>query len=197
MENKKNEDNEVSRRMWKAVETKAGKTGMAKVEKKKEKKKRSRKKRKERKESGGEVWDLGWEERGSKIWRRGQEIGISKVPQMDPFFWKESEWEDANEEDVGLCNRIERRIYTIEKENLSLIQRREGEVHEFINEQLRKGYIMPWKLSQIAQVFFVKIKIYSLAALILSFSIWTSPCPTTTSRIDISSTLKSYFDCLK
>ena len=34
---------------------------------------------------------------------------------------------------------------------------REGreEVHKFINEQLRKGYIRPLKLSQIAPVFFV------------------------------------------
>ena len=30
-----------------------------------------------------------------------------------------------------------------------------GEVHEFIQEQLRKGYIRPSKSSQIAPVFFV------------------------------------------
>ena len=32
------------------------------------------------------------------------------------------------------------------------------EVHEFITEQLRKGYIRPFKLPQIALVFFVEKK---------------------------------------
>jgi len=36
-------DNEVSRRMWKAVETKAGKTGMAETERKREKEKKQEK----------------------------------------------------------------------------------------------------------------------------------------------------------
>ena len=36
-----------------------------------------------------------------------------------------------------------------------LLREERKEVHEFIKEQLRKGYIRPSKLPQIAQVFFV------------------------------------------
>jgi len=59
LENKKNEDNEVSRRMWKAVETKAGKTGMAKVEKKKRKRKEAERREKKEKKvvEKCEIWD--------------------------------------------------------------------------------------------------------------------------------------------
>jgi len=38
---------------------------------------------------------------------------------------------------------------------------------------------------------------YSVTILTLLFSIYTSPLPTTTSRIRISSVLKLHFDCLK
>ena len=39
-----------------------------------------------------------------------------------------------------------------------LLREEREEVHEFISEQLRKGYIRPLKLSQIALVFFVEKK---------------------------------------
>ena len=42
------------------------------------------------------------------------------------------------------------------KEKVYLLSRKEKEeVHKFISEQLRKGYIRPLKLLQIAPVFFV------------------------------------------
>ena len=42
------------------------------------------------------------------------------------------------------------------KGKVYLLSREErGEVHEFIEEQLRKGYIRPLKLPQMALVFFV------------------------------------------
>jgi len=36
-----------------------------------------------------------------------------------------------------------------------LLREKRGEMHKFIKEQLRKGYIRPSKSSQIAPVFFV------------------------------------------
>jgi len=36
-----------------------------------------------------------------------------------------------------------------------LLREERGEVHKFINKQLRKGYIRPLKSSQIVPVFFV------------------------------------------
>ena len=45
------------------------------------------------------------------------------------------------------------------KEKVYLLSREEkGEVHEFIKEQLRKGYIRPSKLPQTAPVFFIEKK---------------------------------------
>jgi len=57
---------------------------------------------------------------------------------------------------MGLCNRIERRIYTEKREGVSVVEREE--IHEFIKEQLRKDYIKPSKLSQMAPLFFIKKK---------------------------------------
>ena len=54
--------------------------------------------------------NLGWREGGSKVWR-GQEISSLKIPQVDSYLWKESEWEDTNENVVGLCDRGKGRIY--------------------------------------------------------------------------------------
>ena len=51
------------------------------------------------------------------------------------------------------CNRGKRRICAKEEEVVSIVKG--GEVCEFIEEQLRKGYIRPLKLPQIAPVFFV------------------------------------------
>ena len=49
--------------------------------------------------------------------------------------------------------------FVLRKEKIYLLLREEREeVHEFISEQLRKGYIRSSKLSQIALVFFVRKK---------------------------------------
>ena len=46
--------------------------------------------------------------------------------------------------------------FMLRKEKIYLLLREErGEVHKFINEQLRKGYIRPLKLPQTVLVFFV------------------------------------------
>ena len=75
MENGRSEDNKMSRRMWEAVETKAGKTGVAKTKRRKEKRgeetKEERKKEEKEKEKTMEVKKVAekWE-----IWDEEKEI---------------------------------------------------------------------------------------------------------------------------
>ena len=44
---------------------------------------------------------------------------------MDQGIWKESEWENANKEDIESHNRFEGGICTKERESLFLVHRRE------------------------------------------------------------------------
>ena len=64
---------------------------------KKETKKRKKKNNRSKK-SGWIIGDLRWK-------RKGQEISSSKVPQGNPYLWKENKWEDANKEVVKLCKK--------------------------------------------------------------------------------------------
>ena len=74
---------------------------------------------------------------------------------MDLCLQKESKWKDADEEGVGSCNRnkVPRKVKVY-----SLLREERGEVCEFIEKQLMKGYIQPLKLPQIALVFFAEKK---------------------------------------
>ena len=49
-------------------------------------------------------------------------------------------------------------IETKEGKGVSIIKKRVGKVHEFILKQLKKRYIKPLKLSQMAPVFFIEKK---------------------------------------
>ena len=49
------------------------------------------------------------------------------------------------------CNRSKKMIYAKERKGIFVVEREE--ICEFIKEQLRKGYIRPSNLSQIAPVF--------------------------------------------
>ena len=49
-----------------------------------------------------------------------------------------------------------KKVFVLRKRKMYLLSREER--HEFIQEQLRKGYIRPSKLLQIALVFFVRKK---------------------------------------
>ena len=102
--------------------------------------------------------NLGWGRRSNKVWRRDQEIGFSKVLQIDLCFWKESKSEDADKKSVGLCDRSKERVCVKERKVYSLSREKKEEVHKFIKEQLRKEYIRPLKLPQIVLVFFVEKK---------------------------------------
>jgi len=44
---------------------------------------------------------------------------------MDKGIWEEAIREDANEEGVGPCNRYERRVYTKERKDIPIVERRE------------------------------------------------------------------------
>jgi len=66
---------------------------------------------------------LGW---SSKVWRRGQEIDLSRVSQVDLCLWKESKWENANEESMRSYNRDKERICAEKEKDISVIKRREG-----------------------------------------------------------------------
>ena len=72
-------------------------------------------------EGSKRVENLGWRKESSKVWEEDQEIGISKVPQVDPYLQKESKWGNVDEEDVGSYNRSDERTCTEKKKNLSLI----------------------------------------------------------------------------
>ena len=75
---------------------------------------------------------------------------------MNPYLQKESKQENTNKEDVRSCDRCEERVYAKEGKSVSIVKREK--IYEFINEQLRKEYIKPSKLPQIALVFFIRKK---------------------------------------
>ena len=74
LENRRGKDDEMSRRMWEVVETKARKVGVAKVERRREEAKEKEKTKKEEnnrsKESGRGVGDLGWRGRSKEAGTR-------------------------------------------------------------------------------------------------------------------------------
>ena len=82
----------------------------------KEKEKTKERKNNGSKESGREIGNLGW--------RKGKEISFSKVPQVNSCLWKGSKWEDANEEDVGSCDRSKGRVCTEKGKGGPIIKRR-------------------------------------------------------------------------
>ena len=59
-------------------------------------------------------------------------------------------WDHATDMKKKFVSR-KRKVYLLSREE-------RGEVHEFIDEQLRKMYIRPSKLSQMAPIVFVKKK---------------------------------------
>ena len=74
---------------------------------------------------------------------------------MNQSLWQEIVREDAHIENLGSCNRYEGRVYARKGKVYLLLREEREEVHEFINEQLRKGYIRPSKSPQMAPVFFI------------------------------------------
>ena len=134
----------MSREVWKVVEAKAEKTGIAKTKRREEEERKEKEAKKEEveegrkekeetkkaennesKKSGRKIGDLGWREKSSKVRGRSQEISSSKILQMDSYLWKENKWEDANKEAVWSYNRSEERIYAKKGEGISIIKKGE------------------------------------------------------------------------
>ena len=155
LENRRSESDEVFRGMWKAMDTKAGKIRVAKTKVRRKEREKRKEMRREETEEGGKkkkeektkkeenngseednkgMEDFGWRKKSSKVQRRDQEIGFSKVLQVDPYLWKESEWKNVNEKSIGLCNRSKREICTKERKSISIVKERE-----------RRGVWVYWK----------------------------------------------------
>jgi len=76
---------------------------------------------------------------------------------VEESVWKSRVREDANKEDLGSCYRSQGDVQTKKEKDLPLIQKQKRSP-EFVEDQLRKGYIRPLKSSQISPVFFVRKK---------------------------------------
>ena len=72
LENKESKNNEMSRRVWEAVETKVGKVRLAKV-------KEGRKKDNRCEESSRRVGNLGWRGESSKVGERDKKASSRKI----------------------------------------------------------------------------------------------------------------------
>ena len=56
---------------------------------------------------------------------------------------------------MGPCDRGKGRVCAKKGKGISIVREERGEVCEFIEKKLRKGYIRPSKSPQIAPIFFV------------------------------------------
>ena len=96
LENGRSKNDEVSRRMWKAVETSSGEIGMGKAEGERRKgrsreetrRERQEKKTEKREDNGSEessrrIGDLGWGGGSSKIRGGSKEDGAQEISLMD------------------------------------------------------------------------------------------------------------------
>ena len=99
--------------------------GAEKGGRKEKEEKTKKEKNNESKEGSRRIGDLGWERGSKKVWRKDQEISSSKVLEVDTYLWKESEWENTNKEGMKLCNRNERRVCAEQREDISIVKRKE------------------------------------------------------------------------
>ena len=65
--------------------------------------------------------DLGWRRRSSKIRGKDEEVSIRAVLYVNQGVWEENKWKDTDEENIEPHNKVEGRICTEERENLSLV----------------------------------------------------------------------------
>ena len=175
LENKESEDDKVSRRVWEVVETKVGKVRIAKT-------KGRRKERRGRKEARREETEIEGRKKEGKT-KKGKDGGC-KEDSKRVEIWDEEEDIAKSEEKVKrlvleyfykwiyifgkktskkistrkLWNHAinTKKKFVSRKGKVYLLSREEREdVCKFILKQLRKEYIRPSKLPQIAPVFFV------------------------------------------
>ena len=118
LEDRRSEDDEVPRGMWKTVEASSREVGIGKTKggrserrsKKKIRGKGKGEKAEKRKDSGSKensrgVGNMGGRRRGGKIRSRSKKVGVRKFLQMDKGIWEELVRENANKKTVGSHNR--------------------------------------------------------------------------------------------
>ena len=165
LENRRGENNKMSRRMWKTMEANVGKVGMGEAEGGGSKGRGGKKMRRKGKEKMVEVkriaeeWEI-WEEEEEAV--RSEEGEKKLVPEkfhqwIKVFGKKQSErmltrkiWDHVIELKKVFVPR-KRKVYLLSGEERE-------EVREFVKEQLRKEYIRPSKSPQMTPVFFVEKK---------------------------------------
>jgi len=57
---------------------------------------------------------------------------------VDLYLQKESKWEDANKESIGLCDRSKEKVYTKKEKGISIIKGREREGVQFFQRTIEK-----------------------------------------------------------
>ena len=118
LEDRRSEDDEVPRGMWKTVEASSREVRIEKTKgerserrsKKKMREKGKAEKAEKRKDSGSKensrgVGNMGGRRRGGKIRSRSKKVGVRKFLQMDKGIWEELVRENANKKTVGSHNR--------------------------------------------------------------------------------------------
>ena len=78
-----------------------------------------------------------------------------KVLQVAKSIWKSQVRKDANEETIGPTINLKEDFVPKKGRTYLMSRQKKEEVREFVEEQLRKGYIRPSKLPQTSPVFFV------------------------------------------
>ena len=77
---------------------------------------------------------------------------------MEKDVWEGRIGEDADKESLGSCYRSQGDVCTTKGKDLPIVKNKRKEVQNFIEKQLRKGYIRPSKSSQTSLVFFISKK---------------------------------------
>jgi len=119
LENRRSQDDEVSRRMWKVVETKAEKISMAETERrggkrgsrigarrkgkgKGEKTEKTKEEKNDRyKKNSERIGNMGGGRRSSEVGDRGQEASSREVSQVDQSLWQEKIGASACKKGLG------------------------------------------------------------------------------------------------
>jgi len=91
------------------------------------------------------------------------EVDREKVRKMVPqrfhkwlkVFKKAGFGKNASKKTLGPCNKSERRFVPRKRRTYLMLREEKEKIREFVEEQLRKGYIRPSKLPQTSPVFFV------------------------------------------
>ena len=113
------------RRVWKAVEAKAGEVRIAEAKERSRKETRRTKKEKATEEEDDErMEDLEGGRKSSKVRREDKEISSQKVLSVDKSVWQETIGEKAHTKNLGPCHQHEGRICANKEEGIPAVKER-------------------------------------------------------------------------